>query len=62
MTSPAAPASPQEEEAEAAAVSQQQQQPALRAYNDPVIFKDDRVLSTLLKKESKYLPGKLIIF
>ena len=29
---------------------------AARAYNDPVIFRDDRVLKTLLRKESKYLP------
>ena len=28
----------------------------LRAYSDPVIFRDDRVLKTLLRKESKYLP------
>jgi len=27
-----------------------------RAYNDPVIFRDDRVLKTLLRKEAKYLP------
>ena len=29
----------------------------LRAYSDPVIFRDDRVLKTLLRKESKYLPS-----
>ena len=29
----------------------------LRAYSDPVIFKDERVLKTLLRKEIKYLPG-----
>ena len=29
----------------------------LRAYSDPVIFRDDRVLKTLLRKEIKYLPG-----
>ena len=29
---------------------------ALRAYSDPVIFRDDRVLRTLLKKETRYLP------
>lgn len=28
----------------------------LRAYSDPVIFRDDRVLRTLLRKEAKYLP------
>jgi hypothetical protein len=28
-----------------------------RAYNDPVIFRNDRVLQTLLRKESKYLPA-----
>ena len=27
----------------------------LRAYSDPVIFRDDRVLKTLLRKEVKYL-------
>ena len=27
-----------------------------RAYSDPVIFRDDRVLRTLLKKETRYLP------
>lgn len=27
-----------------------------RAYSDPVIFRDDRVLRTLLKKEPKYIP------
>ena len=26
------------------------------AYSDPVIFRDDRVLRTLLKKETRYLP------
>ena len=30
---------------------------AARAYNDPVIFGDDRVLKTLLRKEAKYLPA-----
>lgn len=29
----------------------------LRAYSDPVIFRDDRVLKTLLRKEAKYLPA-----
>ena len=29
---------------------------SLRAYSDPVIFRDDRVLRTLLKKETRYLP------
>jgi hypothetical protein len=29
---------------------------AARAYTDPVIFRDDRVLKTLLRKEAKYLP------
>ena len=29
----------------------------LRAYSDPVIFRDDRVLKTLLRKEVKYLPA-----
>ena len=29
---------------------------ALKAYSDPVIFRDDRVLKTLLRKESKYIP------
>lgn len=28
----------------------------LRAYSDPVIFRDDRVLKTLLRKEGKYIP------
>ena len=28
----------------------------LRAYSDPVIFRDDRVLKTLLRKEGKYVP------
>ena len=28
----------------------------LRAYSDPVIFRDDRVLRTLLSKETKYVP------
>ena len=28
----------------------------LRAYSDPVIFQDDRVLKTLLSKEVKYVP------
>ena len=28
-----------------------------RAYSDPVIFRDDRVLKTLLKKEQRYLPA-----
>ena len=32
----------------------------LRAYSDPVIFKDERVLKTLLRKEIKYLPGTYI--
>ena len=27
-----------------------------RAYSDPVIFRDDRVLKTLLKKEPRYIP------
>jgi len=31
--------------------------PSLRAYSDPVIFRDDRVLKTLLRKEIKYLPA-----
>ena len=31
--------------------------PLLRAYNDPVIFRDDRVFRTLLQKESKYIPS-----
>lgn len=30
---------------------------AARSYNDPVIFRDDRVLKTLLRKESKYVPA-----
>ena len=34
-----------------------QQLGLLRAYSDPVIFRDDRVLKTLLRKEIKYLPG-----
>lgn len=29
----------------------------LRAYSDPVIFRDDRVLKTLLRKEAKYRPA-----
>lgn len=29
----------------------------LKAYNDPVIFRDDRVLRTLLCKESMYIPA-----
>jgi len=29
----------------------------LRAYSDPVIFRDDRVFKTLLRKEVKYLPA-----
>ena len=29
----------------------------LRAHSDPVIFRDDRVLRTLLRKEAKYLPS-----
>jgi len=29
----------------------------LRAYNDPVIFGDDRVFQTLLQKQSKYIPS-----
>ena len=28
----------------------------LRAYSDPVIFRDDRVLRTLLRKEHRYIP------
>ena len=28
-----------------------------RAYSDPVIFRDDRVLKTLLRKEARYLPA-----
>ena len=32
----------------------------LRAYSDPVIFRDDRVLKTLLRKEVKYLPGTFL--
>ena len=38
---------------------QQPQHPhlgGLRAYSDPVIFRDDRVLKTLLSKEAKYVP------
>lgn len=31
--------------------------PLLRAYNDPVIFRDDRVFRTLLQKQSKYVPS-----
>ncbi len=31
--------------------------PGLRAYSDPVIFRDDRVLKTLLRKETRYVPG-----
>ena len=34
----------------------------LRAYSDPVIFRDDRVLKTLLRKEIKYLPGTYYTF
>jgi len=34
-----------------------QQLGLLRAYSDPVIFRDDRVLKTLLRKEIKYLPA-----
>ena len=26
------------------------------SYSDPVIFRDDRVLKTLLRKEERYLP------
>ena len=33
----------------------------LRAYSDPVIFRDDRVLKTLLRKEIEYLPGNYFI-
>ena len=28
----------------------------VRAYSDPVIFMDDRVLRTLLRKEEQYIP------
>jgi hypothetical protein len=34
----------------------------LRAYSDPVIFRDDRVLKTLLRKEAKYLPASANYF
>ncbi len=34
-----------------------QDEGSLRAYSDPVIFRDDRVLKTLLRKESKYVPN-----
>jgi len=34
----------------------------LRAYSDPVIFRDDRVLKTLLRKEIKYLPASTDYF
>ena len=33
------------------------QTPLVRAYNDPVIFRDERVFRTLLRKESKYMPS-----
>ena len=39
-----------------------QQLGLLRAYSDPVIFRDDRVLKTLLRKEIKYLPGIYNLF
>jgi len=29
----------------------------LRAYNDPVIFRDERVFTTLLQKQTKYVPA-----
>lgn len=31
--------------------------PLVRAYNDPVIFKDERVFKTLLRKEARYMPS-----
>lgn len=31
----------------------------VRAYNDPVIFRDERVFKTLLRKEAKYMPSSL---
>lgn len=34
----------------------------LRAYSDPVIFRDDRVLKTLLKKEIRYIPQSVNYF
>ncbi len=40
-----------------ALLAQAQAPSALRAYSDPVIFRDDRVLKTLLRKEHRYVPG-----
>lgn len=31
----------------------------VRAYSDPVIFMDDRVLRTLLRKEEQYIPSNI---